>query len=436
MEQIFQDVPRWYTALAEWCACVMFIVVLRKRYSQKKIALIAMGVLVIQILFMTMTGNLPLVWWVPCMGIAVGIMFFFLYSCCQYSLVTIGYCCVRAFMYAEFAASLGWQIYCYLRVERNLIWAAYVMLGLVYIAAFTLIWKLEQSIMKEYDFIITLRELGASVLIVLFAFLFSNLSFLGTDMLFTSRNQEDVFAIRTLVDLGGAVVLYAYQSRICELNVKNELLSIGAVLKNQYDQYRHYQENMELIRIKNHDMKHQIAGLRGEADPEKRMQWLDSLEKELECNDIPCETGNAVLDAIVSSKMAYCNKNDIKFTQVIDGSKLDFISVSDICTIFGNAIDNAMESVLFENDKDKRIIHLSVSAQKNFLYIRIENCCSQSLAMVNGLPETTKKNKSEHGFGLKSIRYTVEKYQGQLSIQEKDGWFELKILIPHAFQDK
>lgn len=62
--------------------------------------------------------------------------------------------------------------------------------------------------------------------------------------------------------------------------------------------------------------------------------------------------------------------------------------------------------------------------------IRFENYYEGSLELEESLPVTTKKEKTFHGYGLKSLRYTVHKYKGEVDIQCCDNWFNLKILLP------
>lgn len=125
-----------------------------------------------------------------------------------------------------------------------------------------------------------------------------------------------------------------------------------------------------------------------------------------------------------------CIKNEITLTCVADGTLLNFMDVADICTIFGNALDNAIEYEQKIADKEKRLIHVSVFSQKGFLMIRFENYFEGTLMFEGDLPITTKKDSFYHGYGLKSIRYAVQKYKGVVRIDQKDQWFELKILIP------
>ena len=67
---------------------------------------------------------------------------------------------------------------------------------------------------------------------------------------------------------------------------------------------------------------------------------------------------------------------------------------------------------------------------QNFLLLRFENYYEGNLEYQEGKLVTTKKEKEYHGYGLKSIRYTVNKYDGAVSIDTKENWFDLKILIP------
>lgn len=118
-----------------------------------------------------------------------------------------------------------------------------------------------------------------------------------------------------------------------------------------------------------------------------------------------------------------------EFAASLEWQLLDFMNPMDLSALFGNALDNAIESVSKIQDPEKRLIHVSVVRQKNFLRIRVENCYEGDIHFRHGVPVTTK-DESYHGFGLKSMKQTVEKYNGSLTIHAKDGWFELRILFP------
>ncbi len=424
MENIYQDIPRLYTAIAEWLACLTYCLVLKRKVGRREFAIISFFALVVQSLFLVYTKNLPIYFWLPCMIFAVFLMYIFMYLVCDDTKNVIGYYCARAFLLAELAASLEWQLACFAESIKPSVVAQVILLISVYTLVFIWAHYMEKSITRGiFQLEINTRELIAAILIALMVFTFSNLSFIFSNTPFSAGVTADVFYIRTLVDIAGIMILYVYQSRICELLAEKELANIHSMLKAQYDKYRNYQSTFDVINMKYHDLKHQIAGLRADMSDAQRQEWIDSLEKELESYSPELETGNSVLDTLIAGKMMNCRANNIKVTCVADGNILDFIHVADLCTIFGNALDNAIESVTLIEDPEKRLIHLSVSPKKNFILIQINNYCENQIRMKNGYPVTTKADKSSHGFGLKSIRYTVEKYHGTVTFDVNKNWF-------------
>ena len=415
METIYQDIPRFYTALAEWGACVIYICLIKKRFNNKITVALSTLFLVAQIALLVPTGDLPTVWWIPCMVAAALLMYLFIYTVGNVHSITAAYLCARAFLIAEFTASFQWQLDCYLnaRVDvEHFVFAKIVMLVVIYTAIFVLVAFMEKPLMNpEYLNKITYKEFIAVIAIVAVAFTFSNLSFIWKNTPFSSGFRSDIFNIRTLFDLAGMTILYAYQSRVCELMAESEIVTMDSMLKSQYNQYRNYQESIDLINMKYHDLKHQIAGLRAETDIDKRTEWLDAMEDDIRGFESVTNTGNKVLDTIIAGKIMHGQKYDIKFTCVIDGKLLEFMHVTDICTIFGNAIDNAIENVVMIKDIEKRIIHVTVSAKNKFVLIQFQNYCevkpNEDKRGIR-LFESSKADKRNHGFGLKSIQYTVE----------------------------
>ena len=433
MTNVYQDIPRIFTAIAEWLACITYCVVMKRKVKSEDFILTSILALIVQCMFLVLTKGLPVVFWIPCMIIAVGFMYLFMFFTCDDTRNVIGYYCARAFLLAELAASLEWQLACFFRNITDSILVQVVIFIAVYGLVFVWAHYMEVSITRGiFQLEINTHELWAAIVIAVAVFAFSNLSFVFSNTPFSAGLSADIFYIRTLVDIAGIMILYVYQSRICELLAEKELRNIHSMLKAQYDKYRSYQTTFDLINMKYHDLKHQIAGLRAEMSDEERTKWIDTLEQELESYSPELETGNNVLDTLIAGKMMNCRANNIKITCVADGDSLDFMHVADICTVFGNALDNAIESVSLIDDPEKRLIHLSVTQKKNFVLIQINNYCEGTITMKNGFPVTTKADKGNHGFGLKSIRYTVEKYHGTLTFDLKDNWFELKMLIPQG----
>ena len=133
---------------------------------------------------------------------------------------------------------------------------------------------------------------------------------------------------------------------------------------------------------------------------------------------------------ILTSKNLICAENGITMTCFADATGLERLDVMDICSIFGNAIDNAIEYEIRRNEPGQRLIKVTVYRENHFLLIRVENFCREQIPLVNGLPVTSKQDARYHGYGLKSIRRAAEKYNGSMILSQEDDWFTLTVLIP------
>ena len=431
MNSVISEIPRIYTSIAEWGACIVYIAMLPKRFKMGKTIVVSLLALVIQSIFMVVTGDLSILFWLPSMLAAILLMFFFIYLSGQISVRDAAYYCIRAFVLAELVASLERQIYWFFWPQNN---AALIMkvlmVAVVYATTFILIWKLERRHFDDDPKNLSSWELVEASIIGITVFFISNISFVSANTPFSSQYPEVIIMLRTLVDIGGYTFLYAHHIQCGERRIRKEMEALHNVVHNQYVQYKLSRESVDLINRKYHDLKHQIGALRAENDPTKREEWLDSIENDLKNYEAQHKTGNAVLDTILTSKALYCQKYDIDLTCVINGSLMNFMDVRDICSIFGNALDNAIEHVSEIADKDKRMIHVLVFQKKQFLILKFENYFEGELKLNKGLPITTKKDTVNHGYGLKSINVITQKYNGVAKVYTEGQWFELDLVFP------
>lgn len=430
---VLPDIPRIYTAIAEWLACLICIIGVKRKINLKVLAGISVGFLVCQSVFLQLTAGAEGIWWIVYMGAAVGFMYFYIAACCDITWKDAGYYCVRAFVIAEFAASLEWQLDCfaYYALGWKTMWIRGGMLILIYTFVFFCVWlcyrKYENA---EEPILVTSKELVSCVIIGLAVFLISNLGFVSLTTPFSGGRAAEIFNVRTLVDLGGVAILYAFHVQRVDLRVRHELESMQNILHNQYVQYQQSQEAMDLIHYKYHDLKHHIIALRAQENAQQREAYLDKMEEEIQNFEAQNRTGNEVLDTLLNAKMLLCMKKDISMTCVVDGTLFSFMDTMDICSLFGNALDNAIEYEEKIVEKEKRLIHVTACAQKNFLIVRFENYCEEEMELGKVFPATTKGDTQFHGYGLKSLRYTVRKYGGEVNVNIEDNWFVLKVLIP------
>lgn len=232
-----------------------------------------------------------------------------------------------------------------------------------------------------------------------------------------------------LVQLLLALLLYLQNELFKKSAMRQELEVMNLLWEKEQEQYRLSKENIALINQKCHDLKHQIRAIRS-ADKEEKDKYLQEMEDSIRIYEAIVKTGNEVLDTILTEKSLYCKERGITVSCVADGSQMDFIHTVDLYAILGNALDNAIEAVEKFKHEEKRQIDVLIYRQQNFLVINIMNPMKENLVFVEELPVTTKEDKRYHGFGLRSMKYLVKKYDGYLSISEEDGCFSLKILIP------
>lgn len=235
------------------------------------------------------------------------------------------------------------------------------------------------------------------------------------------------------------IIVGVYNSVCCivamvlqfEISMRYELeetLNTEKILRHQEkEQYALSKETIELINIKCHDLKHQIRNIGSRSSISE--QSVKEIEDLISIYDSTVRTGNEALDVILTEKKLRCTQKNIGLSCIVDGKQLNFINDSDIYSLFGNLLDNAMEAVSGLED-GKKIIGLRVRAVGDLLSINVHNYYDSDLKFENGIPETTKEDKKYHGFGLKSISYVCDKYGGDLSITTQNNIFTVNIMFP------
>ena len=205
---------------------------------------------------------------------------------------------------------------------------------------------------------------------------------------------------------------------------ETELAILKHMLHQAKYQYRETKENIDLINIKCHDLRHQISHLRGQVNEEE----LARITEAVDIYDASFKTGNDALDIVLMEKGLHCMQKGIRLTCMMDGSLVERMRDSDIYSLFGNALENAMQSA--EGlDEERRSISISGYEYNGFAVIRIENYYDGELSFVDGLP-MTKKSTKYHGFGVKSMKIIVENYGGDIEFSLHGDIFRLDIFFP------
>lgn len=225
-------------------------------------------------------------------------------------------------------------------------------------------------------------------------------------------------------------LLYLQSALFKKSSMRKELETIQLLWHQQKGQYQLSKETIELINHKCHDLKHQVQAIRAVKDEKERETYLEKIEKSVQIYSAIVRTGNEILDTILTEKSLICENSGIHINCVADGSLLAFMNPVDLYTLFGNALDNAIEAVRKLESKEKRVIDIMLYEKQSFLMLQIVNPMCGEVKFEDGLPLTTKAKNGYHGYGMKSMLHTIQKYEGHLTTEVKNGCFYFNVMLP------
>lgn len=235
-----------------------------------------------------------------------------------------------------------------------------------------------------------------------------------------------------IVNMSGPImaVLFACITLMLEYNLlsykttETERNTLKEIVQEKRNQTEFEKKMIETVNINAHDLKYKVK------DGALLQDAQRDIEQAVDEYDTALHTGNEALDIILSKKKRDCLQRGVQLICIADGKRLDFMSESDIFTLFGNIMDNAIEGVERLEDPDERIIQLNIVGKNSFVRIREENYFRDGLLISGQTLITTKEDKEHHGYGMKSIALLVEKYGGHHKIETKENLFALDILLP------
>ena len=195
----------------------------------------------------------------------------------------------------------------------------------------------------------------------------------------------------------------------------------------QYNYYLNMQESQMKVRKLHHDINNHISCIK-KIENEDINEYIDSIKKELKGFESTFDSGNRILDIILSDKHSECIKNNIDLFCDINFEKCDFIQMIDVSAIFANMIDNAIEAC--KKVENNRYINIRGTIVKYYYVIKCENSKSNEIKIKNNKIISSKKDSFLHGIGLSSIKESLKKYDGDMEIIDEKNKFTLKIYIP------
>lgn len=248
---------------------------------------------------------------------------------------------------------------------------------------------------------------------------------------YTEIREKLIYVYIMIVVLN--VLMYAALNKMQSDSVAKEKLRLSNIALAAQEKYVeearvHYAE-MKTLR---HDMRHYLATaarLISDGKAEDAKEYLEKISDEkVGGSATGVDTGNTIVDAVINNRINDCVKNNIEIKCLID-SHFEGISDMDICILLSNVLDNAVSGCMGTFSPK---IELVIGTRMSFTYVIVRNSIPSSVLSRNPGLETSKDDKSVHGFGIGSMRRIAKKYGGSVEFREEEDTFITEIWLNRA----
>ena len=227
------------------------------------------------------------------------------------------------------------------------------------------------------------------------------------------------------------IALVVYQKLKEKQREERENILLAEQIENTKQHILEVEKLYGDIRALKHDMGNHISileNLFAKKETEAFEKYLTELKATYRESTGEIKTGNPVTDVLLTQKQKEAEEKGINFECEFMYPSGTAINAFDVSVILNNAIANAFEGVA---DCKNPYVSVSAYCKKNAYMLEVTNGISKCVELdeETGLPETTKQDKTSHGFGLTNIRKVAQKYYGDIDIEQEEGSFKLTVML-------
>ncbi len=286
------------------------------------------------------------------------------------------------------------------------------------------LYKIEQFKNLGFAFKSTSKAVGILMLLCVFIMegVVTLISF-ETDNVSVQKSFSEFFLLILMIVMFAIVFLLFINS----MSKKYFKDTSDLLLKQINSQLRHY-EALDDMRKEFHSFRHDyinhmqcVAALISSNKNEEAVRYINKLSNSKTMTEKPYECGNNILDSILTEKAEFSKECDTEIC--LDGLFTHDFDPVDLCVIFSNALDNAIEAC--GKIGGHKVIDIKMNIQQGYQFISISNPASEE----NNSLQTTKADKIHHGFGINNIRNAVNRHNGTIDINNGNGLFCLNITL-------
>lgn len=254
--------------------------------------------------------------------------------------------------------------------------------------------------------------------------------FLYTSTIYDFSEQINIlYAIVSIASLVFCCMIFIINQKIQKQEADLMTLQTEAQ-KNETNKtfYELLEKKNEDQRVLAHDIRHHFSVIQSMQNIDEVKQYLSKIQSEYDEYKFIGKSKNKMLDLILSKYSHICETNNIKLSADIRSSNLKFIADNDLTSLLSNLFDNAVDAA---KDADDAFIRFTTRKDKNFVVLSVVNSSPSAPKSKGEKLITTKKDKTLHGYGMKSIEKSAKKYGGicHWEYNEDDKSFHFNIIF-------
>lgn len=242
--------------------------------------------------------------------------------------------------------------------------------------------------------------------------------------IFARSNFQDVemFVIYILILIAGCIIYIVSLNTALDATkaarMKSDMNSLQRQMELQAESYAHLIESIEATKKAQHDLRHHMAviGAYVEQDDKSQLEiYLDQYRKQLPAENDSSLCSNYVVDAVVRHHLRVLKDMDVDIDMKLRFSDVRGISDADLCILFGNLIENSVNSIR-KQQSGKKFIHAECTVIADKFMILVDNSCDQH-------------HMKKHGIGQRSIMAVAKSYDGTTRFELKDNVYRSSVML-------
>lgn len=242
--------------------------------------------------------------------------------------------------------------------------------------------------------------------------------YIGVKESFSAQSYNILVAASVLMLITSVIAIISQYHFLKAEGEYQQLKTESVRNRTERDYYAILEEQNNALMIYAHDAKKHLAALRSLNDDPEVIGYIDRLSDQLQSYAKSGHSGNKLLDVMLEKYTGICKRKGIAFDFDVRLCNLSQLQDIDLVAVLGNLMDNAVTAA--ETSAEK-VIHLSTARRNSYDILIVSNSCDTPPVSRENTLLTTKENTAFHGYGLKSIRRTLEKYGGDFDWEYDDS---------------